>query len=69
MNQAVVSILGIAVQLPALKKLGEYLRISMEDGIASVIDRPALSAKTADANLPNAQPHAMGAKPESGKKP
>lgn len=35
-NQALDSILGMAVQLPALKKLGEELGISLESGLASV---------------------------------
>lgn len=40
-NQALDSIMGMAVQLPALKKLGEELGMSLEDGITSVTDRPA----------------------------
>lgn len=36
-NQAMDSILDMAVQLPAMKKLGEELGISMEDGIAGVV--------------------------------
>ncbi|CUH75316.1 Inner membrane protein YqiK [Tritonibacter multivorans] len=35
-NQALDSIMGMAVQMPALKKLGEELGISMEDGVAGV---------------------------------
>ncbi len=37
-NQAVDSIMGMAVQMPALKKLGEELGMSFEDGIAGVVD-------------------------------
>ncbi|MGR3492892.1 MAG: flotillin family protein [Shimia sp.] len=37
-NQAVDSILGMAVQMPALKKLGEELGVSLEDGIAGLAD-------------------------------
>lgn len=35
-NQALDSILGMAVQLPTLKKLGEELGMSMEDGLSGV---------------------------------
>ncbi|WP_208348589.1 flotillin family protein [Pseudaestuariivita rosea] len=35
-NQALDSIMGMAVQLPALKKLGEELGVSMENGLTSV---------------------------------
>ncbi|MFQ6546774.1 flotillin family protein [Aestuariibius sp. 2305UL40-4] len=35
-NQALDSILGMAIQLPAMKKLGEELGVSMEDGLAGV---------------------------------
>lgn len=35
-NQALDSIMGMAVQMPALKKLGEELGVSMEDGVAGV---------------------------------
>ena len=34
-NQALDSILGMAVQMPALKKLGDELGLSMENGIAA----------------------------------
>lgn len=34
-NQALDSILGMAVQMPALQKLGQELGISMEDGLAA----------------------------------
>ena len=45
-NQALDSILGMAVQMPALKKLGEELGVSLEDGLVGVTgaiepDRPA----------------------------
>lgn len=36
-NQAMDSILGMALQLPAMKKLGDELGISMEDGLAGVV--------------------------------
>ncbi|MCV6586729.1 MAG: SPFH domain-containing protein [Marinibacterium sp.] len=36
-NQALDSILDMAVQLPALKKLGDELGLSMEDGVSGVI--------------------------------
>ena len=35
-NQALDSILGMAVQMPALKKLGQELGVSLEDGLAGV---------------------------------
>ena len=35
-NQALDSILGMAVQMPALKKLGEELGVSLEGGLAQV---------------------------------
>jgi uncharacterized membrane protein YqiK len=37
-NQALDSIMDMAVQLPALKKLGDELGLSMENGLAGVID-------------------------------
>ncbi len=37
-NQALDSIMGMAVQLPALKKLGEELGVSMENGVAGLAD-------------------------------
>ena len=37
-NQAMDSIMGMALQLPAMKKLGEELGISMENGIAGLLD-------------------------------
>jgi flotillin len=39
-NQALDSIMGMAVQLPAMKKLGEELGLSLEDGLTGVTDRP-----------------------------
>lgn len=43
-NQALDSIMGMAVQMPALRKLGEELGLSMEGGIAGMADG-ALAAK------------------------
>ncbi|MEO9824853.1 MAG: flotillin domain-containing protein [Paracoccaceae bacterium] len=37
-NQALDSIMGMAVQLPALKKLGEELGVSMENGVSGLTD-------------------------------
>ena len=37
-NQALDSIMGMALQMPAMKKLGEELGISMEDGLAGVVN-------------------------------
>ncbi len=36
-NQAMDSIMGMALQMPAMKKLGEELGISMENGLAGVV--------------------------------
>ncbi|GAB1379547.1 flotillin family protein [Pararhodobacter aggregans] len=43
-NQALDSIMGMAVQMPALRKLGEELGLSMEGGLAGMADG-ALAAK------------------------
>jgi hypothetical protein len=37
-NQAVDSVLDMAVQVPALKKIGEELGISVDNGISGVAD-------------------------------
>ena len=37
-NQALDSIMGMAVQMPALKALGEELGVSMEDGVAGLVE-------------------------------
>jgi uncharacterized membrane protein YqiK len=37
-NQALDSIMGMAVQMPALKTLGRELGISMEDGVSGVVN-------------------------------
>ncbi len=39
-NQAMDSIMDMAVQLPALKKIGEELGVSLEDGITGVTEKP-----------------------------
>ncbi len=49
-NQALDSIMGMAVQMPALRKLGEELGLSMEGGISGLADsalngRPAVAAR------------------------
>jgi hypothetical protein len=36
-NQALDSIMGMAVQMPALKKLGDELGLSMEGGVAGLM--------------------------------
>ena len=38
MNQALDSIMDMAVQLPALRKIGEDLGVSFEDGMSGVVD-------------------------------
>ncbi|WP_170332941.1 flotillin family protein [Ruegeria arenilitoris] len=37
-NQALDSIMGMAVQMPALKKLGEELGLSMEQGVGGIVN-------------------------------
>ena len=37
-NQALDSIMGMAVQMPALKALGEELGVSMEDVVAGLVE-------------------------------
>ncbi|MEM1351565.1 MAG: flotillin domain-containing protein [Pseudomonadota bacterium] len=54
-NQALDSIMGMAVQMPALKKLGQELGVSMENGIAGLAD--SLTDNDASADEP---PHALG---------
>ncbi len=50
-NQALDSIMGMALQMPAMKKLGEELGISMEDGLNGVVnDALGGGAGTPDAN-------------------
>ena len=45
-NQALDSIMGMAVQMPALRKLGDELGLSLENGVAGLADS-ALSEKPA----------------------
>ena len=54
-NQAMDSILGMALQLPAMKKLGEDLGISMEGGLADVVDA-AMGKDPRPASEPTATP-------------
>lgn len=37
-NQALDSVMDMAVQMPALKKLGEELGLSMEEGVSGIVD-------------------------------
>ena len=46
-NQALDSIMGMAVQLPALKKIGEELGVSMDKGVAGLAE--SLVGETAQA--------------------
>ncbi|KIC13313.1 flotillin domain-containing protein, partial [Leisingera sp. ANG-Vp] len=46
-NQALDSIMGMAVQMPALKKLGEELGLSMENGVSGVASQ-ALGVEAED---------------------
>jgi flotillin len=65
-NQALDSILGMAMQLPAMRKLGEELGLSMEDGIAGVVN----GTMEGEAPRPVAAPVAPPAKaPAKAKKP
>ena len=47
-NQALDSIMGMAVQMPALKKLGEELGISMENGVSGILDEGPKSKSVDD---------------------
>jgi flotillin len=37
-NQALDSIMDMAVQLPALRKIGEELGVSLDDGMSGIVD-------------------------------
>ncbi len=66
-NQALDSIMGMAVQLPALRKIGEELGISLDKGVTGVMDsarKPASGHSEAAA-----QDTPKGAPPESPPKP
>lgn len=55
-NQALDSIMDMAVQLPALKKLGDEIGLSMEDGLAGVVQgtlQDGSAGKTASAGEPS----------------
>jgi uncharacterized membrane protein YqiK len=68
-NQAMDSILGMALQLPAMKKLGEDLGISLEGGLAEVADA-ALSGSPSKANTtPDGAGDAADADVDSPDKP
>ena len=47
-NQALDSIMGMAVQMPALRKLGDELGLSLEDGLAGLANGAMGAPKTAD---------------------
>ena len=58
-NQAMDSIMGMALQMPAMKKLGEELGLSMEGGLASVTNEafgaaPVEEAEVTEDKAPNA---------------
>lgn len=63
-NQALDSIMGMAVQLPALKKLGQELGVSMENGVAGLADsllddeEPVAGEVSEDPKIPNDTPAA-----------
>ncbi|UZD92637.1 SPFH domain-containing protein [Cognatishimia activa] len=48
-NQALDSIMGMAVQMPALKKLGDELGLSMEGGIEGLMETATTSAPVKEA--------------------
>ncbi len=50
-NQALDSIMGMALQMPAMKKLGEELGLSMEGGLASVANEAFDVAPVEEAEL------------------
>lgn len=65
-NQALDSIMGMAVQMPALRKLGDELGLSLENGIeglaeSAMVPRPAPASKAAAIDPPAAEvPAASG---------
>ncbi len=66
-NQALDSIMGMAVQMPALRKLGDELGLSLENGVegladSALKDRPAAPAPEA-IDLPAPEAPANGADP------
>ncbi|WP_299632334.1 flotillin domain-containing protein [uncultured Roseobacter sp.] len=65
-NQALDSIMGMAVQLPALKKLGQELGVSMENGVAGLAD--SLLEKE-DAPVPAAELSADVSEPKTEELP
>ncbi len=66
-NQALDSIMGMAVQLPALRKIGEELGISLDKGVTGVMDSARKPASGHSESA--AQDTAKGAPPESPPKP
>jgi len=62
-NQALDSIMGMAVQMPALKKLGEELGLSMEDGVSGLANG-ALSSQPAALDSETAALNRVEKKPE-----
>ncbi len=67
-NQALDSIMGMAVQMPALRKLGDELGLSMEGGIAG-LTQGITGASPESPALPDAEPAAPALeKPDSGAK-
>ncbi|MEM6387854.1 MAG: flotillin domain-containing protein [Pseudomonadota bacterium] len=57
-NQALDSIMGMAVQLPALKKIGEELGVSMDKGVAGL-------AESLTGDAPSPAPEATGSADET----
>lgn len=48
-NQALDSVLGMALQMPAMQALGKELGVSLENGLAGVADGAIMDAKPAEA--------------------
>jgi flotillin len=47
-NQALDSVLGMALQMPAMQALGKELGISLENGVAGVTDQAMRGALAAE---------------------
>ena len=57
-NQALDSIMGMAVQLPALKKIGEELGVSMDKGVAGLAESLVGEASEKESDVSDIAPDA-----------
>ena len=64
-NQALDSIMGMAVQLPALKKIGEELGVSMDKGVAGLAESLVGETETAEGPPADDQEVLDGATPSN----